>query len=376
MIEQDLITGVRFAGAASMIIITLIIALANRGKIRSSVYERSRWLIFSATLLLGIHNIVQFLGHFREVSPTLCWTINLAFYVIITPLYNAGELNLLRAGHNMKQRYWRNCIFLLICYALLATGYYTGTLINDDAPWKTITFVVAICYFLKIIELSRTLLNEMKLVDTRLVDEELEGRHKALHYTATSMYCVIIFSLITPWVGILSSLLLNSLFGLIIFCLLTWFVIKFVLYGNNMAELIEVSDEITEAEMIEEESQSQKEIQQDSFRAAQLRIEQWINERHFANPNITINEALKQMSISATALNFYLEHHTCVDNYHKWLPYLRIEEAKRMMLEHPEYSLDAIAEACGYSGRTTLSRAFKTQEGIPPAEWLNQQTKA
>lgn len=143
-----------------------------------------------------------------------------------------------------------------------------------------------------------------------------------------------------------------------------------------MAELIEVSDEITEAEMIEEESQSQKEIQQDSFRAAQLRIEQWVNERHFANPNITINEALKQMSISATALNFYLEHHTCVDNYHKWLPYLRIEEAKRMMLEHPEYSLDAIAEACGYSGRTTLSRAFKTQEGIPPAEWLNQQTKA
>lgn len=44
MIKQDLITGVRFAGAASMIIITLIIALANRGKIRSSVYERSRWL--------------------------------------------------------------------------------------------------------------------------------------------------------------------------------------------------------------------------------------------------------------------------------------------------------------------------------------------
>lgn len=373
MIEQDLITGVRFMGAASMLVISLVIALVNRGRVCSSVYEHSRWLICAATLLLGIHNIIQFLGHYREESNTLCWTINLAFYVLITPLYNAAELNLLRAGSNMKVRYWRNFLFTLVCLTIFAIGYFTDTIINDEKPWKTATFAVAVCYFLNIVELSRMLLHDMKVVGTRLADEDLEDRHQALRYTATSMHWVIIFSLATPWVGMSTSLVLNSLFGLVMFCLLLWFIIQFVMYGNNMAELIEVTDEITEAVMIEEESQHQHEILQDSFATAQQRIEQWVSRRNFTNPNVTISSALKEMNISAIALNFYLEHNTSVENYRKWLPYLRIEEAKRIMLEHPEYSLDAVASECGYANKSSLSHAFKTQVGMTPAAWASAQ---
>lgn len=375
MIEQDIITGVRFMGAASMIIIAIIIALVNRGRVRSSVYEHSRWLICTATLLLGIHNLIQFLGHFREESSTLCWTINLSFYVLITPLYNAGELNLLRAGRNMKGRYWHNAAFILVCFIIFAIGYFTDTLTNDDAPWKTATFAVAVCYFLKVVELSRTLLHDMKVVDTRLADEELEDRHQALRYTATSMHWVILFSLITPWIGMSSSFMLNSLFGLVMFSLLIWFIIQFVLYGNNMAELIGVTDEITEAVMIEEESHTLEEIHQDSFDTTQQRIEQWVSERHYTNPNVTISSALKDMDISAIALNFYLERYTSVDNYRTWLPYLRIEEAKRIMLEHPEYSLDAVAAECGYANKSSLSRAFKTQVGMTPVAWVKNNSK-
>lgn len=375
MIEQDIITGVRFMGAASMIIIAIIIALVNRGRVRSSVYEHSRWLICTATLLLGIHNLIQFLGHFREESSTLCWTINLSFYVLITPLYNAGELNLLRAGRNMKGRYWHNAAFILVCFIIFAIGYFTDTLTNDDAPWKTATFAVAVCYFLKVVVLTRTLLHDMKVVDTRLADEELEDRHQALRYTATSMHWVILFSLITPWIGMSSSFMLNSLFGLVMFSLLIWFIIQFVLYGNNMAELIGVTDEITEAVMIEEESHTLEEIHQDSFDTTQQRIEQWVSERHYTNPNVTISSALKDMDISAIALNFYLERYTSVDNYRTWLPYLRIEEAKRIMLEHPEYSLDAVAAECGYANKSSLSRAFKTQVGMTPVAWVKNNSK-
>lgn len=365
----------RFMGAASMIIIAIVIALVNRSKVRSSVYEHSRWLICTATLLLGIHNLIQFLGHFREESTTLCWTINLSFFVLITPLYNAGELNLLRAGRNMKGRYWRNSAFILVCFIIFAIGYFSDTLISDDAPWKTATFAVAVCYFLKVVELSRTLLHDMKVVGTRLADEDLEDRHQALRYTATSMHWVILFSLITPWIGMSSSFVLNSLFGLVMFGMLIWFIIQFVLFGNNMAELIRVTDEITEAVMIEEESHTYEEMHQDSFDTTQQRIEQWVSERHYTNPNVTISSALNDMGISAIALNFYLEHHTSVDNYRTWLPYLRIEEAKRIMLEHPEYSLDAVATECGYANKSSLSRAFKTQVGMTPVAWVNAQER-
>lgn len=79
MIEQDIITGVRFMGASSLVLVAIIVALVNRDKVRLAVYECSQWLIITASILLGIHNLVQYFGHFRTESPTLCWAINLVY---------------------------------------------------------------------------------------------------------------------------------------------------------------------------------------------------------------------------------------------------------------------------------------------------------
>lgn len=372
MLEQDLITGVRFLGAASMIIVALVVALANRGRVRSIVYEHSRWCICIASMLLGIHNVIQFYGHFREQSTTLCWTINMAFFVIITPLYNMGELNLLRAGHCMKNRLIHNIGFIAVCYAIFAVGFATDTLVNDQAPWLTATFAVAVCFFVKLIELSVTLHREMKIADHTLNDDELEERHDALMFTAKSMKWIIFISFVTPWMGMSSSLFLHSALGLLIMGLLFWFNVQFVLYGVNMSELIEVSDEITEAQMIASETQAEASLMAESTSIAQRNIEQWVSERHYTNPNLTISIALDEMGISATALNYYLENNTTVGSYRAWLPYLRLEEAKRIMTQHPEYSLQAVAEACGYANKSSLSHAFKAHEGMTPLEWIKK----
>lgn len=373
--EQELITSVRFLGALPMFVAVSFLLLFNRGTLQSAVYNRSRWFITAATLLLGIQFTIQYFYHLREHSVTLCWTLNMMAYVIATPLYNMAELNLLRAGHNMKPRYWRNGIFIAVCYAILATGYFTDTLINDAQPWMTATFAVAFLYFLKVIELSLILGKEMKHASTRLTDEELSERHSVLRFTARVMKLIIFFSLFSPWIGMSSSLTLNSIYGIVIFILLLIFIITFIVYGWNMAECIKVTDEIAEAVTVETENQNEQ-IRQ--------RIEQWVSERHFTDPNITINGALEEMGISSTALNFYLEQNTNVGrsgsarftqvkNYRQWLPYLRIEEAKRYMLEHSNHTLDAVAQACVYANSSNFSRAFKAQEGMTPGQWLTKQ---
>ena len=127
-----------------------------------------------------------------------------------------------------------------------------------------------------------------------------------------------------------------------------------------------MNDEIAEAVTVETHTQNE---------LVRQRIEQWVSERHFTNPDINISEALQEMGISATALNFYLEQHTPVDNYRRWLPYLRIEEAKRIMAEHPEYTLEAIAADCGYANKSSLSHAFKQQVGMTPAVWAAENGK-
>ncbi|MCQ2213461.1 MAG: helix-turn-helix domain-containing protein [Bacteroidaceae bacterium] len=364
--EQEIISSVRFLGILPMFVAVVCLIFINRGrsKLQSAIYNRSRWFITAATLILGIQFAIQFVGQLREQSVTLCWTLNMMAYVIATPLYNMAELNLLRAGHNMRGRYRNNTVFVTLCYIVFAIGYLTDTLINDQQPWLTATFVVALLYFLNLLELSWLLFQEMKKADTRLTDEELAERHNVLRYTARVMKWIILVSLFSPWVGMSSSLMLNALYGIVIFPLLLVFIVLFLVYGANMAECIKVSDEIAEAVTVETENQNE---------LVRQRIEQWVNARSFTNPDITISEALQEMGISATALNFYLEQHTPVDNYRRWLPYLRIEEAKRIMTEHPEYTLEAIAADCGYANKSSLSHAFKQQEGMTPGQWLTKQ---
>jgi len=105
------------------------------------------------------------------------------------------------------------------------------------------------------------------------------------------------------------------------------------------------------------------------------RIEQWVAERHYTDQTLTLRDALEQMGISENALTYYLESYTSTSGYRQWLALLRIEEVKRQLLEHPNYSLQTIARECGYANNSSMSRAFRTQEGMPPIEWLNKNTK-
>lgn len=101
-------------------------------------------------------------------------------------------------------------------------------------------------------------------------------------------------------------------------------------------------------------------------------IEQWVAARHYADPKLTIKDTLRQMDITEQELNQYLESCTDQSGYRQWLSHLRIEEAKRLLLQHPDYTIQTIANECGYSSSSTLTRAFKTHEGAPPMEWYSK----
>jgi len=102
------------------------------------------------------------------------------------------------------------------------------------------------------------------------------------------------------------------------------------------------------------------------------RVDLWVAERHFADPKLTIKDALEQIGINEKVLDYYLEHHTDQRSYRLWMSYLRVEDAKRQLLLHPNHTLDTIANKCGYASSSTLVRAFKAQEKMPPLEWLRK----
>ena len=50
---------------------------------------------------------------------------------------------------------------------------------------------------------------------------------------------------------------------------------------------------------------------------------------------------------------------------------LRIEEAKRVIREHPEWSNETVAQHCGFADRSYFQKKFKEKTGITPAEFIS-----
>ena len=76
----------------------------------------------------------------------------------------------------------------------------------------------------------------------------------------------------------------------------------------------------------------------------------------------------RTLCISKNELSLFFDQ--CLhSNFRIWLSEIRLNAAKKMMLEYPDYSNDIISAECGFSCRTHLYRIFKTKEDRSPTKW-------
>lgn len=98
------------------------------------------------------------------------------------------------------------------------------------------------------------------------------------------------------------------------------------------------------------------------------RLGEWVQEKGFLNPRLTIIELCKIIGINRTYLSNYINH-TYGLNFNLWINHLRIEEAKLLMVHPPKRNLSEIAERIGFTDLAHFSKQFKLQEGVSPSEW-------
>ena len=98
------------------------------------------------------------------------------------------------------------------------------------------------------------------------------------------------------------------------------------------------------------------------------RLEGWLRAKGFVEHDISIKDVAAASRLKVDDIRCWL---TATDNgmFSQWLSRLRTDHAKLLLRNNPAWSIDMVADKCGFTHRQSLARAFKKETGQSPTEW-------
>ena len=354
-------------------------------------YEWSRWMIFSALLLMAVHFFLQMYCGFRATGAAVGAVINVLVYlpcftIVAMAIYN------IEATHTKRRK--MNLICAAVYAAMLAAfaaGYsFSGSL--NIGGWL---YVMLALFFGNMVYCIYMVKKEMKKRKRMLETMAATDMLPFVRYARASVVLLLLTAVSMPF-AVLStkSLYIVGPVGLLV---LLFFVANFVAFGFNYVpteELLnkEKGDNLTadavNAECEEEsvkcdaqqsapETGSEQTSQQLSdARIAFIRsaLDHWCADLGYKDSSVNMLTLSHTLGINKNELSQYFSQ--CQNTtFRIWLSEIRFNAAKRMMMDYPDYSNDIISSECGFSSRSYLYRVFKEKEGCTPIAWRYKQAK-
>ena len=101
-------------------------------------------------------------------------------------------------------------------------------------------------------------------------------------------------------------------------------------------------------------------------------MKQWTDSGAYREHNLTIAVVARQMGLPQKQLQEWLRQ----SEYKKLaglVTTLRIEEAKRVLKEHPDWSVESVADHCGFNDRKYFHQVFLQYTGTTPAKFQQEE---
>lgn len=340
-------------------------------------YEKSRWLLFTAMLLAVGHYLLQIFLGFRAASDELGALVNMLFYTPAAYLVSYASLRMV-SDRKHKRLYmlvgFVSVALILVCFVV---GYicYRGLNMPMALRAMAVVFYISVFYyaFYPLHELFRV---------KQLVENETGGDIRQFYiYMRVGMAVLFVICITVPFV--IFSLKVLSIFGPIILVLLVVYVLSFISFGFNLTPVSDIIDEEldddkaktnSEEEGAEEASAPTATLTEQQCKQIRTAIERWRKAQGYSQPDVNSTNLAAKLRVPKRQLILYLSVYEG-KTFRVWLSELRIEEAKRMLIEDENYKLETIAYACGFSHRNYLQNRFKAITGFTPREWQENQKK-
>lgn len=126
---------------------------------------------------------------------------------------------------------------------------------------------------------------------------------------------------------------------------------------NGQADMVKVTESVTDLDDTDQE-----------FRKLEMSLARWVERKGYREYDRTRDQIADELNTTKEFLHFYFINKVGVD-FRTWRTNLRVEEAKRLLLERKDASINIIAEVSGFSDKSNFHRQFVKIVGCSPKQW-------
>ena len=332
-----------------------------------AVLNRARRLFSCATALLTVQFLLQYTLKLRALGAIQAVAVNLLLFIPCSCLFSLAIFSLQRR-EKIHRRDWLPWLLLWIfaIVVLSVAEFIDGQPLYTDPPelrWSEVVvsvgYAVVQCFF------TYKSIREMRRIRRILSDYYDREMDDLFHWMKTSILILAGIAVTVPLFIFINGIPL-AVYGILFLSSICYLVFSFACYSasNNSRLLMEAVRNTSDTD-----EEKAKPLDSADYQRIEVAVQHWIEGGKHLRSGITVQEAAHEMKVPRYQLTAWIKT-TGQEMFGSWLSYLRVEEAKRLMTQHPEWSNDIIAENCGFSSRSYFQTVFKKQTGMTPSEFL------
>lgn len=326
-------------------------------------YFRSRRIMGTALLALSANYAVHLFCGIRFVNHNAAILMNLSTYFLCYWLFSSALMALLDKLYVTIKRFAIHLLFWIIYTGLSS---YVLFAVSKGSAQNIGTVIMAVCLICYGIWLATRLIRTYKKATRGFKDIHSENIEIYIKWMNVITYWAVLYGV---GCGLLTFLpdqyinwwILSSIpFYGYLFCSYQ----NYMIYHEQIERTLEIENETgTEDAKDETENESPK-----YFENIENSLATWLESKSYTQSGLTIQDMAKMLDTNRTYLNAFIK-----EKYHvsfcDWITDIRLEYAKEILKEHPEISIQRVAELSGFMSRSYFTKSFTEKEGCSPSKW-------
>jgi len=371
---------IQFAALVLTILLTIKLLVLPRHAISNHTMSTARWLMAGGTSLLCVQFLLQYTLQLRTTGHVYqAIMLNLALFIPCSALLSLAVLYLQRQGRVSRIAKFIGLPVWVLAMALIAIGIQVGGedegVMSSTLKWAEVG--ASACYAVMQLYYSVQCMHEMRRIRQAMDNYYDNDMDHLIQWMQLSIIVLTLMAALIP-VIIFGNGLWLAPFALLIFGCVFYLVDSFCLYAASSAparvcdaeenashedeERREVNEELTTVNGASEPTD-------DVLQHVEEAVNLWVADGSYLRSGIKMPVAAEAIGVPRYLLSAWLKKRkNCT--YASWMNNLRIDAAKRVLTDHPDWNNEAVAQHCGFSDRSYFQKKFKEATGLTPADYL------